>query len=113
LAPARASTVGGRAPDDSRGPHGAGPGDRQGGTNMLVLTRRIDEEIIIGDDIRVTVLAIQGNTVRLGFTAPRSVRIMRPEARAGPGRAAASDTRAGSANARGGARVGATEGTRS
>jgi carbon storage regulator CsrA len=46
---------------------------------MLVLTRRIEEEVIIGDDIRVTVLAIQGNTVRLGFTAPRSVRVMRLE----------------------------------
>ena len=46
---------------------------------MLVLTRRIEEEIVIGNDIRVTVLAIQGKTVRLGFTAPRSVRVMRLE----------------------------------
>jgi len=46
---------------------------------MLVLTRRIEEEVIIGDDIRVTVLSIQGNTVRLGLTAPRSVRVMRLE----------------------------------
>ena len=68
---------------------------------MLVLTRRIEEEIIIGDDIRVTVLAIQGNTVRLGFTAPRSVRIMRPEVRARPAPGAANGTHAGSANGHG------------
>jgi carbon storage regulator CsrA len=80
---------------------------------MLVLTRRIDEEIIIGDDIRVTVLAIQGNTVRLGFTAPRSVRIMRPEVQARPVPGAAKGTDAGSANGRGRAPVGATDGTRS
>jgi carbon storage regulator CsrA len=49
---------------------------------MLVLTRRIDEEVIIGDDVRVTVVSIHGNTVRLGFTAPRSVRVMRLELQA-------------------------------
>jgi carbon storage regulator CsrA len=59
---------------------------------MLVLTRRIEEEVIIGDDIRVTVLSIQGNTVRLGFTAPRSVRVMRLELQGRQGPAADNGT---------------------
>ncbi|MBY0523178.1 MAG: carbon storage regulator CsrA [Gemmataceae bacterium] len=46
---------------------------------MLVLTRRIGEEIVIADDIRVTVIAISGNSVRLGFTAPPDVTIYREE----------------------------------
>jgi carbon storage regulator len=46
---------------------------------MLVLTRKIGEEIVIGDDIRVIVAAIQGNNVRLGFTAPAEVLIRRSE----------------------------------
>lgn len=46
---------------------------------MLVLSRKLGEEIIIGDDIRVRVLAINGNQIRLGFVAPRSVSIQRQE----------------------------------
>lgn len=46
---------------------------------MLVLTRRLGESITIGDDIVVTVLEVSGNQVRLGITAPRSVRILREE----------------------------------
>ena len=46
---------------------------------MLVLTRRVGEEIVIGDSIRLTVLAAQGNKVRLGVTAPGSVRVDRQE----------------------------------
>jgi carbon storage regulator len=46
---------------------------------MLVLTRKIGEEIIIGGNIRVTVTAIRGNQVRLGITAPREVRVNREE----------------------------------
>jgi carbon storage regulator len=46
---------------------------------MLVLTRRINEEIVIGDDIVVTVVAVQGEKVRLGIVAPRSVRVDRRE----------------------------------
>lgn len=46
---------------------------------MLVLSRKVGEEIIIGDNIRVRVLSIQGNQVRLGFVAPRSVAIQREE----------------------------------
>jgi carbon storage regulator CsrA len=46
---------------------------------MLVLTRRVGEEIIIGDNIRVSVLLLKGKTVRLGVTAPSSVPIVRQE----------------------------------
>jgi len=46
---------------------------------MLVLSRKVGEEIIISDNIRVTVVAVRGNQVRLGFTAPREVSIQREE----------------------------------
>lgn len=46
---------------------------------MLVLTRKVGEEIVIGDNVRVRVLAIQGNQIRLGFIAPRTVNIQREE----------------------------------
>ena len=46
---------------------------------MLVLSRRVDEEICIGDNIRLLVLSIQGGKVRLGVEAPEGVRIMRKE----------------------------------
>jgi carbon storage regulator len=46
---------------------------------MLVLTRQPDEEILIGDDIRITVVAISGSQVRLGIEAPRSVPVLRSE----------------------------------
>ena len=46
---------------------------------MLVLTRRIGEEIVIGGNIRVTVVAVEGNKVRLGITAPRDVSVDREE----------------------------------
>ena len=46
---------------------------------MLVLSRRLGEEIVIGESIRVTVVAVHGNKVRLGVTAPDSVRVDRKE----------------------------------
>jgi len=49
---------------------------------MLVLSRKVDEQIIIGDNIRVTVVSIRGNQVRLGFEAPTTVPIFRDELRA-------------------------------
>src|SRR5215469_15132464 len=46
---------------------------------MLILTRRPGESVKIGDDITVTVLAIKGNQLRLGFTAPAHVSVHREE----------------------------------
>jgi carbon storage regulator len=46
---------------------------------MLVLTRRIGETIVIDGDIRVTVVSVQGDKVRLGFKAPDYVRVDRQE----------------------------------
>ncbi len=46
---------------------------------MLVLTRRVDESIMIGDEIRVTVVAVKGDHVRVGIDAPKSVSIHRLE----------------------------------
>jgi carbon storage regulator len=46
---------------------------------MLVLNRRSSEQIVIGTDIRITVLDIQGKRVRLGITAPDGVSVLREE----------------------------------
>lgn len=46
---------------------------------MLVLKRKVGESIMLGDDIEVTVLQVEGETVKLGFTAPLSVQILRKE----------------------------------
>ena len=46
---------------------------------MLILTRRVDERIFIGDDITLCVLDIEGNRVRLGLEAPKHVAILREE----------------------------------
>lgn len=46
---------------------------------MLVLSRRINERIIIGDSIVLTVVQIQGNNVRLGVEAPADVEVVRDE----------------------------------
>ncbi|HEX3872472.1 MAG TPA: carbon storage regulator [Pirellulales bacterium] len=46
---------------------------------MLVLTRKIQQQIQIGDSIRITILQVKGNTVRVGIEAPRDVRVMRAE----------------------------------
>lgn len=46
---------------------------------MLILTRTCGESIVIGDDIRVTVLPSKNGTVRLGVTAPRSIAVHREE----------------------------------
>ena len=46
---------------------------------MLVLSRRTDESMFIGDDIKITVLDIRGGQVRLGIIAPESVKVHREE----------------------------------
>lgn len=46
---------------------------------MLVLTRKTGERLLIADDIEITVVAVRGDQVRLGITAPRDLRIVRAE----------------------------------
>lgn len=46
---------------------------------MLILTRKIDESIVIADNITVTVLEISGERVKIGIDAPRSITILRQE----------------------------------
>jgi carbon storage regulator len=53
--------------------------NRQGGGVMLVLTRKSNQSIMIGDDIEVSVLAIMGEKVRIGIEAPRSIPVFRKE----------------------------------
>ena len=46
---------------------------------MLILTRRIGESVMIGDDVKISVLGIKGNQIRLGVSAPREVPVHREE----------------------------------
>jgi carbon storage regulator len=46
---------------------------------MLVLSRKMNESIVIGNNIRITVVGIRGNQIRLGIEAPDSVKIFREE----------------------------------
>ena len=46
---------------------------------MLILTRRVGESLMIGDDVTVTVLGVKGNQVRVGVDAPREVGVHRQE----------------------------------
>ncbi len=46
---------------------------------MLVLTRKIGEQIVIGDDIKIKIVEIKGKQVRIGIEAPRSIAVNREE----------------------------------
>lgn len=46
---------------------------------MLILTRRVGESLMVGDEITVTVLGVKGNQVRIGVDAPRDVAVHREE----------------------------------
>jgi carbon storage regulator len=46
---------------------------------MLILTRRVSESLMIGDEVTITVLGVKGNQVRLGVNAPKDVAVHREE----------------------------------
>ena len=46
---------------------------------MLILTRRVGEKLVIGDDLRITVVGARGNQVRMGVNAPKNVAVHREE----------------------------------
>ncbi|MEL0614503.1 carbon storage regulator CsrA [Marinomonas arenicola] len=46
---------------------------------MLILTRRVGEALMVGDDVSVTVLGVKGNQVRIGINAPKDVSVHREE----------------------------------
>ncbi len=46
---------------------------------MLILTRRTNESLMVGDDVKVTVLSVKGKQIRLGITAPKEIAVHREE----------------------------------
>ena len=56
---------------------------------MLILTRRIGERILIGDDTWITITGVQGGQVKIGFDVPQGVKVLREELIGTPAKAAA------------------------
>ena len=48
---------------------------------MLILERKVHQDILIGDDIVITIVEINGNKAKVGITAPDNIKILRPEAK--------------------------------
>lgn len=46
---------------------------------MLILTRKIGESLLVGDDVEITVLSVRGNQVKLGVNAPKEISVHRQE----------------------------------
>lgn len=46
---------------------------------MLILTRRVGESLVVGDDVTLTVLGVKGNQVRIGVNAPKEISVHREE----------------------------------
>jgi carbon storage regulator len=46
---------------------------------MLILTRRVGETVIVGNDVAVTIVSVKGNQIRIGISAPKNVSIHREE----------------------------------
>lgn len=64
-------------PQGAGGPQGRGT--TMEGQKMLILTRRVGEKLIIGDDVIVTILSLKGNQIRIGIDAPREIKVHRQE----------------------------------
>ena len=46
---------------------------------MLILTRKVDETLVVGDEVSVTILGVKGNQVRIGVNAPKEISVHREE----------------------------------
>jgi len=46
---------------------------------MLILSRKVDEKVVIGDDITISIIEIRGDQVRIGIDAPKKVKVFRQE----------------------------------
>jgi len=53
--------------------------ERLKGVSMLILTRRVGETVMIGEEVSVTILGVKGNQVRVGINAPKNVAVHREE----------------------------------